>query len=103
MLLRDEKLRGIPAGITVDSNATTLYAANVWGHSVSRVRLAVADGAAIIDELLLGVEAPASAPAPAPMGAGNGLGLAGGSVPPPRPVGGMGGMGSMGGMGAMGG
>ena len=64
--LRDEKLRGIPAGITIDSTATTLYAANVWGHSVSRVRLAVADGAAIIDELLLGAEAPASAPAPAP-------------------------------------
>ena len=64
--LRDEKLRGIPAGITIDSSATTLYAANVWGHSVSRVRLAVADGVPIIDELLLGADAPAPAPATAP-------------------------------------
>jgi len=64
--LRDEKLRGIPAGITVNSTATTLYAANVWGHSVSRVQLAAADGTATIDELLLGAEAPLPAPAPAP-------------------------------------
>ena len=64
--LRDEKLRGIPSGIAVDSTATTLYAANVWGQSVSRVQLAVADGAPVIDELLLSAEAPAPAPAPAP-------------------------------------
>ena len=64
--LRDEKLRGIPAGIAVDSTATTLYAANVWGHSVSRVRLTAADGVPIIDELLLSSEAPAPAPAPTP-------------------------------------
>jgi len=64
--LRDEKLRGIPCGIAIDSHGTTLYAANVWGHSVSRVRLAAADGAPIIDELLLGDEAPAPAPVPRP-------------------------------------
>ena len=64
--LRDEKLRGIPAGIAVDSTATTLYAANVWGHSVSRVRLTAADGVSIVDELLLSAEAPAPAPAPTP-------------------------------------
>ena len=62
--LRNEKLRGIPAGIAVDSTATTLYAANVWGHSVSRVRLTAADGVSIVDELLLSAEAPAPAPAP---------------------------------------
>ncbi|RLS51423.1 MAG: YncE family protein, partial [Planctomycetota bacterium] len=59
--LRDEKLRGIPAGIAVSSTATTLYAANVWGHSVSRVRLAAADGVPVIDELPLSAEAPAPA------------------------------------------
>ncbi len=35
--LRDPKLRGIPAGIAVASDGT-LYAANLWGQSISRVR-----------------------------------------------------------------
>ena len=64
--LRDEKLRGIPCGIALDSTGTTLYAANVWGHSVSRVRLAVADGVPVIDELPLGGDGPAQAPAVPP-------------------------------------
>jgi DNA-binding beta-propeller fold protein YncE len=35
--LREEKLRGIPCGIGVAGDGTT-YVANVWGHSVSRIR-----------------------------------------------------------------
>ncbi|RLS31027.1 MAG: YncE family protein [Planctomycetota bacterium] len=61
--LRDETIRGIPCGIAVDSAGTTLYAANVWGHSVSRVRFDQTNGPPGVDELLLG-EAP---PAPAPV------------------------------------
>ena len=61
--LRDEKLRGIPCGIDVADSDGTVYVANVWGHSVSRVRLP-ADGAEpLIDELLLTDTAPAAGPA----------------------------------------
>ena len=38
--LRDEKERGIPAGITLTSDGRTLVSANLWGHSVTRVSLA---------------------------------------------------------------
>ena len=61
--LRNEKLRGIPCGIAVDSSGDTLYAANVWGHSVSRVRFAKDSAAPAVDELLLTDAAPAAAPA----------------------------------------
>ncbi|MFM8579119.1 MAG: YncE family protein, partial [Planctomycetaceae bacterium] len=37
--LRDEKERGVPAGIALTSDGRTLVVANVWGHSVTRVRL----------------------------------------------------------------
>ncbi len=61
--LRNEKLRGIPCGIAVDSSGDTLYAANVWGHSVSHVRFAKDSAAPAVDELLLTDAAPAAAPA----------------------------------------
>ena len=60
--LRAEKLRGIPCGIATDA-AGTLYVANVWGHSVSRVRFGAGDAAPTVDELLLGDTAPAPGPA----------------------------------------
>jgi DNA-binding beta-propeller fold protein YncE len=50
--LRDAKKRGIPAGIAVSADARTFFAANVWGHSISRVRLD-RGGKATTDELLL--------------------------------------------------
>jgi YVTN family beta-propeller protein len=43
--LRDAKLRGIPAGVAVDKSGRTVYAANLWGHSVSKIDLGM-DGAA---------------------------------------------------------
>jgi YVTN family beta-propeller protein len=33
--LREAKQRGVPAGIAVSADGNTLYAANVWGHTVS--------------------------------------------------------------------
>lgn len=37
--LREPKKRGVPAGLVLDSTATHVYVANVWGDSVSRVSL----------------------------------------------------------------
>ena len=37
--LRDQKLRGVPAGLALDEKARTLYVANVWGDRVSQVDL----------------------------------------------------------------
>jgi DNA-binding beta-propeller fold protein YncE len=37
--LRDLKKRGVPAGLAVTRDAKALYAANVWGQSISRVDL----------------------------------------------------------------
>lgn len=62
--LRDSKQRGVPAGIAISADGHTVYAANVWGHSVSRVRLGGA--APEIAELSLLAEQPASPPDPAP-------------------------------------
>jgi len=60
--LRDAKLRGIPCGIEVADADGTVYVANVWGHSISRIRFA-ADGAApVVDELLLTDTAPVPGP-----------------------------------------
>ncbi|MFM7520603.1 MAG: YncE family protein [Planctomycetota bacterium] len=39
LLLRDKNLRGVPAGVAVSSDGGTLYVANLWGQSVSRVNL----------------------------------------------------------------
>jgi DNA-binding beta-propeller fold protein YncE len=38
--LRDANQRGVPAGLAVDGAGKTVFAANVWGHRVSRVELA---------------------------------------------------------------
>ena len=38
--LRDAKKRGIPAGLAATADGKTLYVANLWGQSISRVRLA---------------------------------------------------------------
>jgi DNA-binding beta-propeller fold protein YncE len=37
--LRDEKVRGVPGGLTVSADASRLYVADVWGHRVSEVDL----------------------------------------------------------------
>jgi DNA-binding beta-propeller fold protein YncE len=64
--LRDEKERGIPAGIALTADGRTLVAANVWGQSVSRVRF---DGETpVVEHLPLtdaAVPAPARTAAPA--------------------------------------
>lgn len=59
--LRDAKIRGIPAGLAIDKLGLTVYAANLWGHSVSRISF-VADNAAP-KEILLSEKAAAPAPA----------------------------------------
>ena len=59
--LRDKKERGVPAGLALSADASTLYAANLWGQSVTRVRFGN-DGPKC-DHLPLGEPA---APAPAP-------------------------------------
>ena len=43
--------RGIPGGFAISGDAKTIYVANVWGQTVSRVRLT--DAAAEITELAL--------------------------------------------------
>jgi DNA-binding beta-propeller fold protein YncE len=37
--LRDPKLRGVPAGLALDSAGKRLFVANIWGHLVSQVGL----------------------------------------------------------------
>jgi DNA-binding beta-propeller fold protein YncE len=59
--LRDEKERGVPAGIAVTDDGRTLVAANVWGQSVTRVRMG--GEAPVVDHLKL-TDAPVPAPAP---------------------------------------
>ena len=56
--LREVKKRGIPAGIATTADARTIYVANVWGHSVSRI-VTGNDGRREISELLLDLHAPA--------------------------------------------
>jgi YVTN family beta-propeller protein len=50
--LREKTKRGIPCGLAVSSDGATIYVANVWGQTVSRVRVA-ADGTAEVTELPL--------------------------------------------------
>ena len=59
--LRDDAIRGIPCGIVPADDGRTLYAANVWGHSVSRVRFPPA-GDPVVDELRLTADGPAPPP-----------------------------------------
>ncbi len=49
--LRPKAKRGIPGGFAMTADASTIYVANVWGQSVSRVRLGA--GAAEITDLAL--------------------------------------------------
>lgn len=37
--LREAKKRGVPAGVTINRDATQVFAANVWGNSISGVSL----------------------------------------------------------------
>src|SRR4029078_3548273 len=54
--LRKEKVRGIPGGIAVAFDGT-IYATNVWAHSVSRIK------GDVVTEVTLALEAPAEPPA----------------------------------------
>ena len=47
--LREAGQRGVPAGLAVDHAGKTVFAANVWGHRVSRIDL---DGPAVRDILI---------------------------------------------------
>ena len=51
--LRDKSKRGVPCGIALSSDGATIYVANVWGQTVSRVRLGEAGAAAEVSELAL--------------------------------------------------
>ena len=62
--LRERKERGVPAGLALSADARTLYAANLWGQSVTRLHLG--KDAAPPDHLPLGEPA---APAPEPAAA----------------------------------
>jgi YVTN family beta-propeller protein len=62
--LREVKQRGVPAGLAVSADGQTVYAGNLWGQSVSRVRLKEEPAAA--DELVLTDKAVAPAPAVTP-------------------------------------
>ena len=48
--LREPDQRGVPAGLTLNEAGTELYAANVWGHKLSRVKLTPQP---IVTEILL--------------------------------------------------
>ena len=61
--LRDATIRGIPCGLAISADGRTIYAANVWGHSVSRLRLPEAGGKTDVTELLFAKDGPAAAPA----------------------------------------
>ncbi|MBU6300286.1 MAG: bifunctional YncE family protein/alkaline phosphatase family protein [Verrucomicrobia bacterium] len=58
--LRDASLKGIPAGIAISPDGGTVYAANLWGHLVSRIN----DGK--VSDLKLGKAVLESTPAPKP-------------------------------------
>ncbi|MEO6787771.1 MAG: beta-propeller fold lactonase family protein [Chthoniobacteraceae bacterium] len=51
--LRAKTKRGVPCGIAISGDGSTIYVANVWGQSVSRVRIPAGGGAAEVTELLL--------------------------------------------------
>ncbi|MGA0040730.1 MAG: bifunctional YncE family protein/alkaline phosphatase family protein, partial [Pirellulales bacterium] len=59
--LRDKKERGIPAGIAVSGDGRILYAANLWGQSVSMVADA-GDGESRVRELSLAQKKQAQPP-----------------------------------------
>ncbi len=51
--LRSKTSRGIPCGIAISADGSTIYVANVWGQTVSRVRISAGGGAAEISDLAL--------------------------------------------------
>jgi DNA-binding beta-propeller fold protein YncE len=61
--LRDEKKRGIPSGIAISRDGQTVYACNLWGHTLSRVRSGEEEQ--VISELPLGANRDAAKPLPA--------------------------------------
>lgn len=50
--LRAKTKRGVPCGLAISGDGSVIYVANVWGQTVSRVRLG-ADGAADVNDLAL--------------------------------------------------
>ena len=56
--LRPQKERGIPGGFAISADGETIYVANVWGQTVSRVRLT--KDAAEVTDLALAKEGDAS-------------------------------------------
>jgi YVTN family beta-propeller protein len=59
--LHEPKYRGIPAGLAISADGRTIYAANVWGQSISQVTF-TDDGMAVASDLPLldhAVEPPA--------------------------------------------
>jgi len=60
--LRPKTSRGIPCGLAIAADGSTIYVANVWGHSISRVRIAAGEAAADIAELSLSSAAGKPAP-----------------------------------------
>ncbi|MFM8891609.1 MAG: bifunctional YncE family protein/alkaline phosphatase family protein [Planctomycetia bacterium] len=61
--IRDPAVRGIPCGLVVSADGRTLYTANVWGHSISRIRLPEPVGRPEVTDLLLSEKPPAPPPA----------------------------------------
>ena len=60
--LREVKARGVPAGLAIDAAGGTLWAANVWGHAVSRVE--PTSEPPRVTEIALGTNTISRAPAP---------------------------------------
>ena len=61
--VRDEKERGIPAGIALSADAKRLFVANVWGQRISQLDL---DGAARVTEIVLDPTSVSARPTPTP-------------------------------------
>jgi YVTN family beta-propeller protein len=77
--LREAKQRGVPAGLALDRAANRLFAANLWGHSISTVRMLPEPGAPpsggsspepAVSDLRLGTNVPGPWAAPAPPASG---------------------------------
>ncbi len=66
--LREPKERGIPAGVAVTADGRQIYAANLWGQSVTAI--AFPNGEPTLRELSLAREKSATAPPPAAAPAG---------------------------------
>ena len=58
--LREVTQRGVPAGLAVDRSGKTLFAANVWGHRISRIELA----GPVVRDFPLGTNLAELGPAP---------------------------------------